>query len=133
MNALSILFRTSRFNLSKVEKHFINPCCFGEDLAGWLGPRLSSKGVETGPPYQEDWGWEVPAQYESKSYYLCIGGNADQSRRDDGEWRIIVQKQRSIWERLTGAGKIAVDDPMVKLLKEILSGEPNVREVHLEA
>jgi hypothetical protein len=32
MNALRILFKTNRFNLSKVGEHFINPCCFGENL-----------------------------------------------------------------------------------------------------
>jgi hypothetical protein len=46
MNALHLLFRTNRFNLSKVGEHFINPCCFGEDLAAWLGGRLREKGVE---------------------------------------------------------------------------------------
>jgi hypothetical protein len=33
MNGLRILFKTNRFNLSKVGEHFINLCCFGEDLA----------------------------------------------------------------------------------------------------
>jgi hypothetical protein len=36
MNALHILSRTNRFNLSKVGAHFVDPCCFGEDLAAWL-------------------------------------------------------------------------------------------------
>jgi len=55
MNALHILFRTGRFNLSKVGEHFINPCCFGEDLAAWLRVKLVEKGVEARQPYQEDW------------------------------------------------------------------------------
>src|SRR6266513_835232 len=40
MNALDILFRSGSFNLSKVGEHFINPCCFGEDLAAWLRIKL---------------------------------------------------------------------------------------------
>jgi hypothetical protein len=30
MKAVDIVFKTSRFNLSKVGEHFINPCC-GEE------------------------------------------------------------------------------------------------------
>ena len=56
MNALRILFKTNRFNLSKVGEHFINPCCFGEDLAAWLRIKLSERDVEVREPYQEDWG-----------------------------------------------------------------------------
>jgi len=132
MNALHILFRSNRFNLSKVGEHFINPCCFGEDLAAWLRPKLAEKNVETTSPYQEDWGWELPATCGRDSYYLCMSGNADNSGNDEGEWRIIVEKRRSIWARLTARGKITADDPLVRLVEEILEEEPAIRNVHRE-
>lgn len=134
MNALSILFKTSRFNLSKVEKHFINPCCFGEDLAAWLRGKLMEKDVETRQPYQEDWGWELPGRIGSDSYYLCMSGNSDEldANKDEGEWRIIVEKKRSIGHRLTGKGKIAADDKMLSTIEEILRAEPSIREVRRE-
>jgi hypothetical protein len=40
MSALQILFKTSRFNLTKMEEHFINACCFAEDLAVWRRIKL---------------------------------------------------------------------------------------------
>ena len=132
MNALSILFRTSRFNLSKIGKHFINPCCFGEDLASWLRQELTPKGVESSVPYQEDWGWELPVRLGTASYYLCMTGNSDSEGNDAGEWRIIVEKRRSTWERLTGKGIINSDDPLLKIVEAILSEESNIAEVHLE-
>jgi hypothetical protein len=134
MNALRILFKTNRFNLSKVGEHFINPCCFGEDLAAWLRIKLSERDVEAREPYQEDWGWELPAMRENNSYYLCISGNSDESitNEDDGEWGIIVEKRRSIGQRLRGAGKIGADDTMVRTIEEILSAEPGIREVRRE-
>src|SRR5438132_147920 len=134
MNALDILFKTNRFNLSKVGEHFINPCCFGEDLAAWLRIKLVDKNIEVFEPYQEDWGWELPAKHGSDSYYLCMSGNSDGSstNEDEGEWRIIVEKRRSIWQRLRGDGKIAADDRMARIIEEILSGEPAVRGVHRE-
>jgi hypothetical protein len=134
MNALDILFKTSRFNLSKVGKHFINPCCFGEDLAAWLRIKLVEQGVETGQAYQEDWGWELPATHGGHSYYLCMSGNSEESsaNEDEGEWRIIVEKKRSIGQRLRGTGKIAAEDKMVKTIEEILCAESTVREVRRE-
>jgi hypothetical protein len=45
-----LLFETDRFNLSEVGDHFINPTCFGEDLAAWLRTKLIEQGVEAGEP-----------------------------------------------------------------------------------
>ena len=134
MSSLDILFRTARFNLSNVGEHFINPCCFGEDLAAWLRTKLIERGCEARQPYQEDWGWELPATHRIDSYYLCLSGNSDGSstNKDEGEWRIIVEKRRSVGQRLTGAGKIAENDKMVTTIEEILRRQPTIREVHLE-
>jgi len=32
---------TDLFEHKKVGPHFINPCCFGEDFAGWLSTELA--------------------------------------------------------------------------------------------
>jgi stage III sporulation protein SpoIIIAA len=134
MNGLRILFKTNRFNLSKVGEHFINPCCFGEDLAAWLRIKLPERDVEFREAYQEDWGWELPVTQQSDSYCLCMSGNSDESstNKDEGEWGIVVEKKRSIGQRLGGAGKITVKDRLVKTIEEILCTEPAIREVHRE-
>jgi hypothetical protein len=132
MNALQIVCKTARFNLSKVGEHFINPCCFGEDFAAWLRIKLIERNVEVRQPHQEDWGWELPAIIEGDSYYLCMSGNADDSKEneDEGEWNIIIEKKRSIGQRLRGRGKIAPNDKMARTLEEILCAEPTIRCVH---
>ena len=63
-----------------------------------------------------------------------MSGNSDGSStsKDDGEWRIIVEKRRSIGQRVTGAGKIAEDDKMVTTIVEILRAEAAIREIHRE-
>jgi hypothetical protein len=131
MNALQISCKTARFNLSKVGEHFINPCCFGEDFADWLQIRLIERNVQVRQPYQEDWGWELPAIVGSDSYYLCMSGNADGSREneDEGEWNIIIEKKRSIGQRLRGKGKIAANDKIAVMLEEILCVERTIRDV----
>ena len=94
-------------------------------------PKLANEHIEATQPYQEDWGCELPVTHGSNAYYLCMSGNPDDSgaNNDDGEWRIIVQKRRSIWQRVTGKGKITIGDPLVRLIEEILSGEPTIRNV----
>jgi hypothetical protein len=129
MDTKEVLFTSSRFNLSKVGDHFINPCCFGEDLVTWLRIKLAENKIETATPYQEDWGWELPVTCGRGSYYLCVSGNADKSGNDEGEWRIIVEKRRSVWERLAKKGNLAGDDPMLKALEQLLSNEPTISNV----
>ena len=61
-----------------------------------------------------------------------MSGNADNSGGDEGEWHIIVEKRQSIWERVTGRGKIAATDPLVRVVEEILAKEPTISNVHRE-
>src|ERR1700683_2257094 len=96
MNAHHLLFKTDRFNLSKVGEHFINPCCFGEDLAVWLQGILVERGIQTSAPGQEDWGWHLKARLGNDSYFLAMSGNSENGATDFGEWRIMVGKKRSL-------------------------------------
>jgi hypothetical protein len=132
MNAYHLLFRTDRFNLTKVRQHFINPCCFGEDLAAWLRGKLSERGIRADEAYQEDWGWELPLKVGSRRYYVGVGGYSDDEKTDMGEWRIIVEKPRSLREWITGKGKILPADQIVKAIEEILAGEPDFQGLRLE-
>jgi hypothetical protein len=134
MNSIDLLFRSSRFNLSGVGDHFINPCCFGEDLAAWLREKLTERGIHADPPGQEDWGWYLGLSHDGAKYLLGISGNADESSttENDGEWRIVVDKSRSVGQRLRGSGKITQDDPMVAAIEEILRAESNFHDLHRE-
>jgi len=61
-----------------------------------------------------------------------MSGNADDSKEneDEGEWNIIIEKKRSIGQRLRGRGEIAANDKMARTLEEILCAEPTIRGVH---
>ena len=60
-----------------------------------------------------------------------MSDNADGSKEneDEGEWNIIIEKKRSIGQRLGGKGKIAANDKIVLMLEEILCTEPTIRDV----
>lgn len=129
-----LLFETDRFNLSEVKDHFINPCCFGEDLAAWLRVKLLEKGIEVTEPGQEDWGWYVEASYGGRSYFIGIGGNAFEPGGDKnrGEWRIMLEKHRSVWERLTRKDDPSEADGMLAVIREVLEAEPDFNNVRRE-
>jgi hypothetical protein len=104
MNCQDIVFETSRFNLSEVGEHFINPCCLGEDLAEWLGSKLCERGVSVDKAGQEDWGWYTGATVGGQRYFIGVGGNPAENGapKNHGEWRISVVKRRSLWQQISG-------------------------------
>ena len=128
-----LLFETARFNLSVVGAHFINPCCFGEDAAAWLRTRLVERGVDAGAPFQEDWGWGLGATHAGGRYFVGVGGvraeGAASTEPDRAEWRIIVERHRSLRDRLTGRGHVSADDPLLRVVRELLQREPDFARV----
>jgi hypothetical protein len=139
-----LLFETDRFNLSEPGPHFINPNCFGEDLAAWLRARLVERGIDAGEPDQEDWGWYLDATYRGRIYLVGVGGNADDQPGSDGsagspnrgEWRIILEPHRTFWERLKTVGRdgapSAIDSEFADVIRTILEAEPGFQNIRTE-
>jgi hypothetical protein len=129
-----LLFETNRFNLSEVKDHFINSCCFGEDLALWLRGKLLEAGLKVIEPGQEDWGWYIETEFNGSNYFLGVGGNADESgNANQGEWRVMVEKHRSLWEKITGKNEMVDSDPLLKMVVDILEREPDFKNVRRES
>jgi hypothetical protein len=66
---------SDRFEHRIVQPHFINPCCFGEDLANWLREQLrglSRQGFEIDEPLQEDYGWGFWLRKGRSKYWLAL-------------------------------------------------------------
>ena len=134
MNGFDILFETDRFNVSQVKEHFINPCCFGEDVAEWLREKLAEKGAVTGTPGQEDWGWYLFVKQGSERYFVCVTGfhKEEALNANDGEWRIMVEKRRSMWDKLRGRNRITDGEFILSLIEGILREQPDIRNMSRE-
>jgi len=92
-------------SISVTKPHFINPNCFGEDLADWLKNKLAGKRINVDRFGQEDWGWYLEANNAGHSYLLGMNGIPDEARsgrKDFGEWRLIVKKIRSLGHASVG-------------------------------
>ncbi|MBC7858847.1 MAG: hypothetical protein H7Z39_08720 [Burkholderiaceae bacterium] len=129
-----ILFDTERFNLSEVKAHFINPCCFGEDLAIWLREKLLANGAAAIEPGQEDWGWHFEARLGDDAYFIGIGGAAEESplHPNLGEWRIMIEKHRSLWEKLSGQNKTSFHDAIFNKIRGIIESESDFKNIRYE-
>jgi hypothetical protein len=82
-------FRSTAFNMAEPKDYFINPCCFGDDVAKWLIAELRNEGVETDEkPSQEDFGWYLNFDVARTSHTFVIGhrptGESEPERGLDG-------------------------------------------------
>lgn len=124
-----ITCRTDRFNQSVVGPEFINECCFGEDFSRWLVADLAARGASAEVICMEDFGWANEATFGGIAYLVWVSSTPedDSARPNDGEWHVMVERRRSLSEKLLGRNKTSVSDPMVGLIVQAL------REAGLEA
>lgn len=95
-----VTFLATGFEHKTPGPHFINPTCFGEDVAVWLRPALAAAGLEPSEPIQEDYGWGVWTSSGGDPYWVAIsvfedGDEADDDKAnddkaDEAEWGIGI-------------------------------------------
>jgi hypothetical protein len=120
-------FRSSAFNTSEVKPYFINPCCFGDDLAKWMIARLRDIGIQTdAEPGQEDFGWyfefEVPA-----GKHCCVLGYQDDD--PEGRWCLWLERSRGFLGSIVGKRRSGIDSAAVQALQTILGNAPEIHEL----
>lgn len=119
---VSVTCKTDRFNLSVVGDEFINDCCFGEDFSKWLVSALCETDVDAGVICMEDFGWANAANFEGASYFLAVGGHSyeDASRPNYGEWRVVLQRHRTLMQKILGKNKMVGTDPMIGKVEQVM-------------
>jgi hypothetical protein len=96
---------TDLFEHREVGPHFINPCCFGEDFAGWLRQELAplqATGFEFSDPVQEDYGWGLWARRGDDPFWIALSYCGDGPTEEPAEWVVSVNYDPglSIFKRL---------------------------------
>lgn len=105
MNAIMrtfVTFESSAFNVTEPRDYFINPCCYGDDLAKWLIARLRAHGIAAdAEPGQEDSGWyllfDVP-----EGRHCCMLGYRPADGADPGAWIGFVERHRGFIGSILG-------------------------------
>lgn len=119
-----IEFTTDNFLPYLPEECQSNPGAYGFQLAHWLSQRLVTRGVVTGYPLGEDWGWFI--EYLDGETEITIGCNSEAAEGDGYKnqpihWRVFVRQPLSLKQRLKGTGSPAklreIADTVAQLLR----------------
>ena len=118
-------FKSDRFNTTIERESFINPGCFGDDVACWLIAELRSKGFDTvEQPSPEDFGWYFQykvAGVEHEVVIFFVPGDV----QAEGEWICRIERKSGLVGSLVGRRKHALP-AAIDVIYRILSSGPAV-------
>jgi hypothetical protein len=124
-----VTFKSSAFNISEPKEHFINPGCFGDDVAAWLAEQLRDKGYQAANfPGQEDFGWYFSFLVDGIEYCFVIGHRPSEEN-GEGVWIGWLERSRGFVASLLGGRKRSIQSSAARAIHEILASSPQVRDV----
>lgn len=95
-----VTFTSSAFDTTEPKDYFVNPCCFGDDLAKWLIEQFKHHRIAVDEePGQEDYGWYVTFRANGTPHWFLF---SFRSSPDGGEWIGFVERSgffRSLMRR----------------------------------
>jgi hypothetical protein len=123
-----VTFESDAFNTREPRDYFINPGCFGDDLAKWLVTRLRSLGLKTDDePDQEDFGWYLDFEV-SKSPHTIVIGFRPADPPAEGTWVAWVERSAGLLSSLLGGRKRGIAPEAMSALHRALQS-PEIRNV----
>jgi hypothetical protein len=125
-----VTFKSEAFNTSEPKPTFVNPECFGDDVAAWLIGQLRARGLETSEaPGAEDFGWYVRFRYRETPYCAVVGYRAEDGP-DGGDWVLWLERDAGFFGSLLGRRNKGIGREAAELLHEILAGSDDLRQIH---
>ena len=119
-----VTFQSAAFNTREHKPYFINPSCYGDDLARWLMKRLQSAGVSTDPePGQEDFGWYFTFRPSQTEHQFVIGFRPEESE-ESGTWIGWVERKAGLFSSLFGGRAQGIELEALKAIHRAL-GDPD--------
>jgi hypothetical protein len=121
-----VAFRSVKFPPYEGEEELINPGLWGQRLAEYLVEKLSEKGIKTGDPVVEDWGYYIPIPNEGFKLAICCG----HQNGDDDEFLCFTEPSRPVVKKFFK--KIDATAQLLRLtdaMRQIFEADPEIREV----
>jgi hypothetical protein len=119
-----VTFTTDLFNLTEQKDYFINPNCYGDDLARWLAGKLKAKGISVvGEPEQEDFGWYVRYMMNGVAYCAVIGNKESKS------WYVVIELVRGLFSSMLGQRHKNISAAAIEAIDAALREEPRITDV----
>lgn len=130
-----VTFASTTFNTTEPKDYFINPCCFGDDLAEWLIGQLRKYGMVTDEkPGQEDFGWYLNFEAARVGHTFVIGHRPN-GETEAGTWIGWLERKRGLIGSIWGGRRRGIQASAAQAIHQILTGSVVVRGVrwHFES
>ncbi len=128
MNTAIVRFQTGRFDIAKERPNDVNPVR-GESLLIWLADQL--KGTMQVPTARAvEWGWSTEVAWKGRPYRLGAWASDEEYGKHD--WVLLIEKHRTLKERLLGRQKMRAADECVALILQLLRGQRDFSELTVE-
>jgi hypothetical protein len=122
-------FRSSAFNSSVSKPTYVNPECYGDDVAVWLMAQLRARGLEADQePGAEDFGWYSRFNHNGKRYCAVVGYRPGDGA-NEGEWVVWLEREVGFLGSLLGRRDRAIQLETARLLHEVLSASEDLRDI----
>jgi hypothetical protein len=124
-----VTFKSTAFNLAEPKAYFINPCCFGDDVAKWFIQELRVRGYQAADePGQEDFGWYFTFVVMETEYCFVIGHRPG-DKKAEGIWIGWLERSQGFIASVLGGRKRAIQPAAAQVIHEILSNSPLIRDI----
>ena len=122
-------FKSTAFNCTDSKDQFINPGCFGDDLARWMIDELRTRGVKTArEPGQEDYGWYFTFVVADIEHCVVLGFQPNDASIGD-QWIGWVERQAGFVSSLIGGRKRGISPEAIDLIDKILTTAPQIKDL----
>ena len=124
-----VTFESTAFNMTEPKDYFINPCCFGDDLAEWLIRELRKQGIRTDEkPGQEDFGWFLNFEAAGVGHTFVIG-HRPPGETEAGTWIGWLERKRGLIGSIVGGRRRGIQASAAQAIHQTLTASPVVRDV----
>jgi hypothetical protein len=122
-------FRSTYFNTSVPKDHFVNPSCYGDDLAEWLIARFKASGIETSAePRPEDFGWYFTFVLDRTKYCVVLGFQPNDP--DSGDcWIGWIERDAGFLGSIMGRRNRGISGDAIAILDRVLRSSPEIRDL----
>jgi hypothetical protein len=122
----SFEFKSTYFNNSVPKDDFVNPGCYGDDLAVWLIEKLKDSGVETvSGPEPEDYGWYFKFRISGIEYCVVVGFQPNDVETGDC-WLGWIERDVAFLQSLFGGRHRGIAPEAVEAIDSVLRSAPEV-------
>lgn len=124
-----VTFKSAAFNVVEPKSYFINPRCFGDDLARWFIRELRNRGLDTDDePAQGDFGWHLNFNVPGGSHTFFVAHRPG-SEGKAAMWIGWPKRDVGFFGFLFGGRKRGIDPLAAEALHKVLSESPLIQDV----